>query len=466
MGTIKISAYTKYSLLLILILVDSYSVAQDLIIRGGWIVYPESNEVFPNPDITVVSKKIHAIGKTEVIEEVEVLKLNNDDYILPGLIDLHAHLKVIYKNLAKEDTVVTPKLMLANGITTIFTAGEMEPEKVAVFKDHVNRGISIGPRILNSGPYFGKSDPDWSEDLTKEDINALVDYWAAKGVAGFKAKAINKDHLKYLIERAHDHDLTVTAHLNSGWDNRVNSDEALSMGIDRVEHFFGGDALPDSVHAYKGLNLLSADHTAFDDIIQRFIDAGVYLDATIGTYGAWSRSDDPAFDNWVDELKYLTPFALNILENFKPGEQESFIAPIYQLNKVLLKKYYHKGGLITLGTDRPVWLDAYLGPFFNGFFIHREMEIMSTLGISNADILKIATINGARAMGLEHTIGSIQVGKMADIMIIKGNPLQNIRRTRSVHKVIKLGVVYSTQELLSQCEGKLGPVSEEAWLEN
>lgn len=137
----------------------SSSLAQDLIVRGGWIVHPESGKVIPNPDILVRNGSIISIGSTNHDGEIMTLQLEPDDHILPGLIDLHAHLKAEYKGITRDDTTTTPKMLLANGVTTIFTAGDGEPEKVLRFKENVADGKSIGPRILNSGPYFGRSNP-------------------------------------------------------------------------------------------------------------------------------------------------------------------------------------------------------------------------------------------------------------------------------------------------------------------
>jgi len=79
--------------------------------------------------------------------------------------------------------------------------------------------------------------------------------------------------------------------------------------------------------------------------------------------------------------------------------------------------------------------------------------------------LKIATLNGAEAIGWGDRLGSIEVSKFADLMVIKGNPLENIRNTRTVHTVLKGGMVYDSKEVLQKAEGKLGPDNENGWIE-
>ena len=456
---------TAFVALLSFILLSSpVAFTQDLIIQGGWLVQVEEGTAIENPGITIVAGKIHEIGNPSR-EDFPILRLEDQDYILPGLIDLHSHYHVRYNGVTKTDTVVTPKLFLANGVTTTFTAGDPNPELTLEFKHKVNRGGAIGPRILNSGPYFGSANSEWNRDFTKEDIYSIVDEWAEKGTNGFKAKGISYNQLKYLIERAHNYGLTVTAHLGSGAYGGVSSADAIELGIDRVEHFLGGEMLPGESGAYDEIANLNTQSEGVEDAMQDFIDHGVAFNATIGTYCGWSRSNDGAFDYWVDEYKYLTPFTAEFIKatDNEPQDIQPTIASVYAKKKILLKRYHEMGGRVTLGTDRPFYLDLNLGNYMNGFFIHREMDIMANAGISNADVLKIATINGAEAIGWGDRIGTIEVSKLADLMVIKGNPLNDIRNTRSVHTVIKGGVIFDSDEILKKAEGKLGPVSETEW---
>lgn len=454
--------FSKYLVLLFsMLIISTAAQAQNLVIKGGWMVNVKEGTAIENPGITIVAGKIYEIGNPSM--EFPILRLEDQDYLLPGLIDLHSHYHVRYDGVTKTDTVVTPKLFLANGVTTTFTAGDPNPELILELKHKINRHEVIGPRILNSGPYFGTANSEWNQDYTKEEIYNIVDEWAAKGAQGFKAKGISYNHLKYLIERAHSYGLTVTSHLGYG----VDSKDAIKLGIDRVEHFLGGEMLLGESHPYVEIaNLdMERDSERIDDAMDLFIEHGVYLNATIGTYGGWSRTDDEAFEYWSDEYKYLTPFTADYIKRTDTLQQNTqpTIAMVYENKKLLLKKYFDKGGRVTLGTDRPFYLDLNLGNYINGFFVHREMEVMTEAGISNADVLKIATLNSAEAIGWGDRIGSIEVSKLADFMVIKGNPLDDIQNTRTVHTVIKGGIVFDSEEVLKQAEGKLGPVSETEW---
>ena len=176
----------------------------------------------------------------------QVVRLAPTETILPGLFDLHAHYAV---QLFNDDTRVdeytaNPLIFLGNGVTSTFPAGEVDPEGMMGARRRIERGEQIGPRIASSGPYFGSARPGWkSAAETPDQIKKEVDEWATKGVMGFKAKGIQPPQLAALIGEAHRYGLTVTGHLDSGFRNSVNPRDAIDMGIDRIEHFMGGDAI-------------------------------------------------------------------------------------------------------------------------------------------------------------------------------------------------------------------------------
>lgn len=455
----------KSLIILIFLVIISNVKAQDLSIEGGWLILPDSEPAVKNVALKIKSGKIYDIGNVKDDQTTPRIKLQDDDYILPGLFDLHAHLKVSYGGIAKEDTVTTPLLYLANGITTIFTCGEVDPEAVLAYKENVATGKSAGPRILNSGPYFGDQAPNWREDYTESDIYAIVDEWASKGVDGFKARDIGEMHLKALIERAHLHDLTVTGHISHSKFPKVSSDIAIQMGIDRLEHFTGGTALKKEKSAYREVGELNLSDPAIDRTIDQFIEHNIYFNSTLTVIGGFTQSEDEWLKYWTDEKKYWTPYAKSIVEN-NPKSWHPSRAKFYENSKILLKRYYDSGGLISMGTDGPLILDGLMVFKAPGFNTHREMAMMSEIGIPNHEVIKIASLNSAQAMGISDKHGSIEKGKFGDLMIIKGNPLNDIYNTRNVHTVIKHGKVYDTEELLKSCEGKLGPVSEASWFEN
>ncbi len=429
--------------------------AQDLIITGGWLFDGVRTDVRPNRGIVVRGGKFASINAEpeKVAASFKLIELGDDDYILPGLFDLHAHYNINVANLGRiDETHHYSVIYLANGVTTTFPAGEYNPVEMLQMRRRINRGEQIGPRVFNSGPYFGQFMP---RDATAQQVIDQVDEWAALGARGFKAKRINPLQLQALIERAHRHGLTVTAHLDSGYRNSVNPRDAIEMGIDRIEHFLGGDLLTSERSAYASLENLTDEMIAgeeLDEIIALFIDRGVYFDATLTAYGYFGDRDE-VYDRWHDEAKYFTPFVRAWSEEQSRRVIEQF-ERIYHVKHKTLKRFYDAGGLITLGTDH-----VSTGEYLGGFAAHRELHAMVRAGIEPADALRIATINGARALGVSDHLGSVEVGKLADFIIITGNPLSDIRNTRSVHSVVKGGEVYQAAELLRSVEGKLGPTA-------
>ncbi|MFB3112353.1 MAG: amidohydrolase family protein, partial [Gemmatimonadales bacterium] len=110
------------------------------------------------------------------------------------------------------------------------------------------------------------------------------------------------------------------------------------------------------------------------------------------------------------------------------------------------------GHLITLGTDHPSW-----GEFFSGFSIHRELLSFARAGIPPADVIKFATTNAARALGVGDKLGTIETGKLADLVVVRGSPLTDIRNARNVRWVMKAGRIYDPDRLLASVEGTIGP---------
>lgn len=439
-----------------------------LVIRGGHLFDGTGDTLVANTGIIIVAGKFFQVGADLAglhISAENVVELTDDDFILPGLFDLHAHYAVdLFGRGRVDDTTAYPVIFLANGVTSTFPAGEVSPHRMRRLRLRIDRGEAVGPRIFSSGPYFGSWRQGWNRDATAQDIYREVDSLAAAGIAGFKAKGITPAHLRALIMRAHLHGLTVTGHLGSGFRNTVNPREAIMMGIDRVEHFLGGDAMPTTQSAYASLEVLDPTTGAIDSIIALYRRHHVYFDATLTAYGYFGARDPEVFTYFADEPALFTPYARERIAERLPREVLDQFERIYWVKRRTLKAFYDAGGgdLITLGTDHPSW-----GEFLSGFGVHREMHAMVLSGLPPAAVLRIATINGARALGAGDRLGTIEPGKLADLVIIHGNPLADIRNTRHARLVVKAGVLYDARELLQSVLGTIGPHGPdevEAWV--
>jgi imidazolonepropionase-like amidohydrolase len=431
----------------------------DVVFRGGLIFDAVGDATAPNTGLIVRNGTILAINATLTgldLAAARVIDLAPTECLLPGLFDLHAHYAMdLYGEGRIDEHVVNPVVFLANGVTSTFPAGEVNPDEMRAAREAIDAGRQIGPRIYNSGPYFGTARPGWNAvEMTPERIRREVDDWAAKGARGFKAKGIGPEQLAALIDQAHVHGLTVTGHLDSGARNSVNPKAAILMGIDRIEHFMGGDAIAADRPAYASLESLDVTGPEVKAIFNLYLSRNVFYDATVTAYDYWAKRDPEVYTYWINEMDFLTPYARKAVEARLPRRVNEQFERIYWVKRKEVKAFYDAGGgrLLTLGTDHPSW-----GEFLSGFGSHRELHVLVLSGIPAAAAIKIGTINGARALNVAGKLGTLEAGKLADLFVVRGNPLQDIRNTRNVRLVMKAGRVYDASELLASVRGKMGP---------
>jgi len=431
-----------------------------LLIRGGWLFDGISNILRRNSGIVIRGGKIvdldisaeqHNISNTKLIE------LSESDTILPGLIDMHAHYNLDLVDKGRvEEVVHNGIIFLANGVTSTWSAGEFYPKRVIAQRDLIEAGEAIGPRLFVSGPYFGafrceyqvKVAADecvaWPNDISEEEIRTEVDKWAQQGVISIKIKQATPDEAKIIIEQAHNNSMTTAAHLvNYNVEYDVSTKDAILMGIDRIEHQL--------TPALGGNDPKSAE---MDEMVDLMIKHQVYYDANLQMYGGINlRREHLAEMIWTEEVKYFTPYTQTLLELRGPPEPESD-KPEFIQRVAELMALYKAGGenLLIVGTDEPVYTSL-----LPGFAYHRELLAMTYAGLPPIAVLKAATINGATALGVADRVGSIEVGKLADLIIVRGNPLDNIKVTRNIRLVVKDGVVHDPKTLLLSAQGKIGP---------
>jgi len=439
----------------------------DIVITGGQLFDGVRDTLVPNRGLLIrqgVFLEVESDFTGRDLAGAEVIRLGDDQTVLPGLFDLHAHYAVDLFGAGRVDEyTANPLIFLGNGVTSTFPAGEVDPEGMMGARRRIERGEQIGPRIHSSGPYFGTARPGWQAAVeTPEQIRKEVDEWAARGVRGFKAKGIQGPQLFALIDQAHRYGLTVTGHLDSGFRGSVNPRDAIYMGIDRIEHFMGGDAIVSTAGAYSSLEALDVTRPEVDAVIQLYLRRNVYYDATVSAYGYWYNPKDPrVFTPWIDEQSFLTPHAKQVVDGRAKPQMDQF-RRIYEVKLKEVKRFYDAGGgrLITVGTDHPSW-----GEYWSGFATHRELNALVVAGIPPAAAIKCATINAARALGMGDKLGTIEAGKFADLVVVQGNPLTDIRNTHNVRRVMVRGQLYDAAALREQAKGTLGPktASDDDW---
>ena len=432
-------------------------VENELVITGGWLFDGISEERKPNTGIVIRDGKFIAVGlgaSVAISDSALRIELDDNQTILPGMFDLHAHYNYDLVDKGRvEEVQHSGNVFLANGVTATWSAGEYYPERVLQQRERIDSGQSTGPRLFASGPYMGgfrceyavKTAADdcvgWPNDITEAEIRAEVDYWADQGVVSIKIKQATPDETRILIDQAQRRGLTTAGHLYN-YETRYDVDarEAIRMGLDRLEHNMTlGSGGPRSAEA--------------DEVIGLLLEKQVFFDANLQMYGGINLRNELPGMVWTDEAQYFTPYAQNLLEKRGPPSPESEPEDFNQ-RLVELRKLYAAGGadLLIVGTDEPVYTSLLAG-----FAYHRELMALVYAGISPADVLKAATINGARALGVDDRLGTIESGKLADLYVARGNPLEDITAARNVTLVVKDGQVYRPEELLGSAVGMIGP---------
>lgn len=430
------------------------------LISGGWIFDAVEDTRRPNSGVLIQDGEIvavDAVGARASGSPTKTIELSDSDTLLPGFIDLHAHYNFDFVDKGRtEEVAYNGIVFLANGVTSTWSAGEYYPERVIAQRELINAGKAIGPRLFASGPYFGgfrceynvKVAGDeciaWPNDITEQEIRSEVDKWARRGVTSIKIKQATPSEAKILIDQAHKNGMTTAGHLgNYNVEYDVTTRDAILMGIDRIEH-----------QLTLALSRSDTRSKETDEIVELMLKHQVYYDANLQMYGGINLRKRHLSDMvWANEAQYFTPYTQALLEKRGPPGPESSEAE-YAQRVVELLALYKAGGknLLIVGTDEPVYTSL-----LPGFAYHRELVAMHIAGIDNADILKAATINGASALGVSDELGSVEAGKRADLVVVRGNPLDDIKVTRDIKLVIQNGVAHDPEALLQSAQGKIGP---------
>ncbi len=428
-------------------------------------------------NVVIENGKIAAITRgSEIAATNGMAVLDLHGYtVMPGIVGMHDHLYYIARpNLDSQRhfddplvvpqmTFSAPRLYLAGGVTTMRTTGSVEPYNDLNVRHDIDAGKLVGPHIDVTGPYLEGATSYFIQmpHLTSpDDARQTVEYWADRGATSFKAYMnITRAELKAAIDAAHKRGLKVTGHLCS-----VTYKEAAELGIDDLEHGFfvntelDSDKQPDLCSKGAGQETLArmdANSAEGKDLINMLIAHHVAVTSTLPVFENAAGGGRPPVRQQV--LDAMTPQARNdyfLLRQARPAS-----APAPKIDPALLWKHDLElehafavaGGLLLAGPD-----PTGKGDVLPGFGDQREIELLVEAGFSPVEAIKIATFNGAKYMGRENQIGSIAVGKNADLVVIKGDPSKQISDVENVEIVFKDGVGYDSKKLLDSVRGRYG----------
>jgi Amidohydrolase family len=413
------------------------------------------------PDHTVILSRdrIQAVGPsaaTPVPAGALVLD-GNGHTLLPGLVGLHEHTYFGGVRQFTEMRTSAPLLYLAFGVTSAMTAGSRSPEAELDLKRRIERGAIPGPRVHVSGPYLDASSGGPVNRVgvtTPDEARKVIAHWAERGATWFKfLGGVSREVLGAAIEEAHARGLRVTGHLCS-----VTFTEAAALGIDALQHglITNSDYVPGKRpdECPEGNMKVQADLDLESAAVRESIRAIVaHRAAVVSTLGV--------YETFVPERARLDPGAMEMLAPETRREVEAnhadlvergFVVPTRLLRKMMdwERRFVDAGGLLGAGSDP--WGTGYLPGFGN----LRNYEMLVEAGFTPEQAVQIMTANGARILGEDRRLGTIAPGKLADLVLVKGDPVRRPADIYGVVTVFKGGVGYDSQRLRNAAKGKVG----------
>lgn len=435
-----------------------------LLIRNAMVVEGNATPASGPRDIVIENGMIASIvpagagARSKPDAEIEA----RGKYVLPGFTNMHGH--------AHEERGGAPmpveyvlKLWLSCGITTVREVGG-NFEKTKALREASRAGTAVAPRFFVY-PFFGRPR---DAEAARNRVRELKE----KNADGIKIVGIHRDVMEAMMEEAHKAGLRVAHHVGveetNAWDN-------IRLKTTTMEHWYGipDAALPagvqnfppeynysDEVHRFRYAGRLwrEADPERLQRVLQGMVSAGVAWDPTLNIYEA-SRDLERA-QNQPQFAAYLHPALAKFFEP-NPQNHGSYFSGWTTTDEVYWKENYRiwmkavqdfgrMGGVITTGEDAGYMYQVY------GFGYLRELELHQEAGFHPLKVIEHATLNGARMLGEERRLGRVRAGWSADLIVVNGNPLENLKVLKptaeggGVQYTIKDGYVYDAQKLFGE----------------
>ena len=421
----------------------------------------------PRPDMSVVVKdgSFVAIEPTAIAGAPQGKVINaRGKYLIPGLMDIHIHLQGFSRGgkAFSAANVVLPhygefvvdralaEQALASyiyaGVTTILDVGNI-PQNILPLRADERAGKLLAPHIFCTGQlvtYPGGHGTDiainvtsWPEakaqleaqfESQQPDVQKITyddEGWGSRPLIPI----LPKDLLQHIIEFYNDHGVRTTVHIS----NESRAREAIYAGVDSLAHTpVQGPVTEAFVKLVAAKQIPMASTMTIGDNYSRVHDHPEYLDQPlyVATMTAEQRNElkKIAAEGGETALKASPPLYQRTWRLWMQTQ-----TPILQDN---LRRIDAAGGVVAAGTDSS-----------NGAALQRELELLSQAGIPNLEVLKIATLNGARLMGKQDHMGSIEYGKIADALLLDADPTVDINNTKRIALVMKAGEIIDESKL-------------------
>lgn len=393
-------------------------------IAGGTLIDVINGKAVLNTVVLIengIIRKVGSVGEIKIPANAKIIDAKGKT-VLPGLWDMHAHFEQAEWGPA----------YIAAGVTTVRDCGN-EFGYINAIKKAIDDGKGIGPEILKASIIDGKGQYALGiiQADTKEEAIKAVDRYYDNGFIQIKIySSVKPAIVKVICDEAHRLGLTVTGHIPF----EMTLQQGVDSGMDMVNHV---QYVYSIMKRNKDRSINFEDSTSIAAI--NFIKQHhVVIDPTIGVFEMSFRSvkDDITI---MEPAFYTLPPPLQAL--FKNTGQDAAGAakfkPLYESMVKIVKVLYDAGVPIVAGTDQG----------FPGYSLDRELELYVSAGLTPMQAIQTATITPAQVMKMDKQTGSIEDGKHADITIVDGDPLKNIREIRNVTLVIKAGRIYDPVKL-------------------
>jgi imidazolonepropionase-like amidohydrolase len=405
--------------------------------------------------------RIEAVGPSaelRIPEGAETVDLSGKT-VLPGFVMLHEHLYYPtgpghYANLSASFA----PLYLAGGVTSMRTGGNLNGYGELGIRDAIDAGRVPGPWVDATAPYLDMAGTGLAQMHALEDADdarRMVRFWADAGATSFKAYMnITRDALGAAIEEAHARGLRVTGHLCS-----VTLAEAAALGIDNVEHaFFAAtdfvegktpDRCPGQGVGQRALAEVTPEDPRFQALVATLIEHGVALTSTLPVFETFTpgRPLPPGLHVLTPELRAL----YEARHASTARNENSLYTRLYPQAAALEVAFVRAGGLLVAGTD-----PTGGGGVIPGFSNQRTVELLVEAGFTPLEAIRIVTLNGAISLGRDDLVGSIEPGKLADLVVVEGSPDLDPTHIRNLELVFRQGVGFDPVRLIRSVEGRVG----------
>ncbi len=416
----------------------THTIEAPILIKNANYVDVETGNLIEGQNIVIDNGKISMIGTTlPKLANGKVINAQGKT-LIPGLWDMHGHLQ-------KSDGL----LNIPAGVTNVRDMGNTHDNIIDIERMSEANEI-MGGDVYRSG--FMDRESPYAMKMGKtvdslQSAKAAVDWYAEHGYPQIKTySSMEPEWVKPLAEHIHSKGMKLSGHIPAF----MTAEEAVRAGFDEIQHinmlflnFMG------KIDTRKRLRFtmvgekageLDLDSKEVEGFIQLLKEKGTVIDATLSVFKSLLQAKAGRINPEVADIYDHLP--VTIARNFKTAildikdeERAAYNKSTEALGK-MVKKLHDSGVQVVPGTDG-----------IAGFTLHQELIDYAQAGISNADVLKLATIGSARVVGADKTNGSILEGKQADLVFVDGNPLEDMNALRKITVVIKGQNLYKPDEI-------------------